>query len=241
MGNHSVRDQRAKVRAYMAAHDVSYTTALRAVEAAASTSAYRPHTLLLDPRTGCWRSWGSPSEVTMLAPDVADDGEVLDGPITINGETFHNDGLLQLRQGEVAATWLRELGAPVGSKHRDGQECAVCHDYYQYDEPTTLEMLEHRAYQAAAAFERRVGLDMGTGATVTTERDGEHLTATLHLTEAARGGSRLLAVKWLSDYGWKTLTADADDEQQLVEKGTLMGWHLQSAAADIESYIRQYG
>lgn len=241
MGNHSVRDQRAKVREYMAEHDVSYTAALRAIEAASKNagSAYRPHTLLLDPMTGCWRSWGSSSEVTMLAPDVADDGEVLYGPITIGGESFHNNGLLQLRQGEVAATWLRDLGAPVGSKHRDGQECAVCHDFYHYDEPTTLELLEHRAHQAAAAFERRAGLGMGTGATVTAERDGERLIATLHLTDPARDGSRLLAMKWLSDYGWKAVSVDPENAERRVEQGTLTGWHLQSVAADVEYYLRQ--
>jgi hypothetical protein len=158
----------------------------------------------------------------MLPPELADDGHVLYGDIRIGGETFHNDGLLQIRTGAAADHWLRDKPAPVGSVHRDGQQCAVCHLDHNYAEPTTVGELTHRAHQVRAAFERAAGVGMGEGMAVTCYHELAQLGAGLMLRGDLADATRFVGLEWRSDRGWLALS-QPERAGPLVERHTLLG------------------
>jgi hypothetical protein len=239
---------KADARTYAATHGISYTAARRALLAAAGAE-HAPDLLVIDPFTGCWRSW-SQASVASLEPEMADDGEWLYSDVHIAGEVFRNDGTLQVVRGrDAVAAWLKELGgAPVGSRHSDSDagSCRVCHDDYHYDyvAPETLALLEHRAHQIAAAYERLVGVEIGSAIEVRAERNDEGLLVMLALTDTARTG-RLLGLEWRSERAeWYAIAAaDATQTTPSEERSTLLGCNNftpRSVAADLDSARRHY-
>lgn len=214
----------------------AYTThpAWQADDSAVPAATARPDVLIIDPFTGCWRSWAG-AALAASESEFADDGTRLTSDVRVAGEAFVQDGTLQVVRGvEPVAAWLTCFGdAPVGSKHAsDELGCRVCHDTHRYPAPAAMAVLEHRALQVGAAYERRIGAQPGTAITITTELDDDALVATFTLPGPTQRG-RLQALQWRSDRGWLVIVAGhVPKDRTLLAKET---WQPAEIAAEIQT------